>query len=84
MYLKGYPMLNGARIREIRYSKGYTSLDIERISKTNPRYKTSISKSYVEELERGVKLNPSFSKIEILADILRCTLDELRLREITA
>ncbi|AYF53853.1 helix-turn-helix transcriptional regulator [Clostridium botulinum C] len=69
-------MLNGKKIREFRLNLGYTAKDIESLTK-NPKYKTSISKSYLEELERGDKKNPSFQKIVVLASILRCKIDDL-------
>lgn len=69
-------MLNGKKIREIRLSLGYTTLDIQKLTK-NPRFETSISKSYLEELERGDKKNPSFVKVVVLAKILMCKVDDL-------
>lgn len=72
-------MLNGRKIRELRTNLGYTARDIEILTK-NSKYRTSISKSYLEELERGDKKNPSFEKIEVLACILCCKLDDLVLR----
>ncbi|KEI00700.1 DNA-binding protein [Clostridium botulinum] len=69
-------MLNGKKIREFRLSLGYTAKDIESLTK-NPKYKTSISKSYLEELERGDKKNPSLQKVVVLASILRCKIDDL-------
>lgn len=70
-------MIDGAKIRELRTAKGYTSRDVSRLSK---EYNYPISKSYLEELERGVKLNPSFNKIEVLAEILCVKMDELIVR----
>ncbi len=72
-------MLNGRKIREIRKSLGYTARDVEILTK-NVKYSASISKSYLEELERGDKKNPSFEKIEVLANVLCCKLDDLVLR----
>jgi len=72
-------MLNGKKIREIRKGLGYTARDVEILTK-NPKYGTSISKSYLEELERGDKKNPSFQKVEALAKVLCCKLDDLVLR----
>lgn len=69
-------MLNGKKIRELRVNLGYTSNDVENLTKRG-NYPTSISKSYLEELERGDKKNPSFQKIEVLARILCCKLDDL-------
>lgn len=69
-------MLNGKKIRELRLCMGYTARDVEALTK-NPKYQDSISKSYLEELERGDKKNPSFSKIEVLANVLCCKLDDL-------
>ena len=65
-------MLNGLKIREIRNMKGYTTLDIANF--------THISKSYIEELERGTKQNPSFNKVVSLAEVLGVKIDELILR----
>ncbi len=73
-------MLNGKRIREFRLNLGYTARDIETLTKSK-KYKTSISKSYLEELERGDKTNPSLSKMEVLSSILCCGLDDLILKE---
>lgn len=69
-------MLNGKKIRDMRLSLGYTTLDIQNLTK-NPKYETSISKSYLEELERGDKKNPSLSKVIVLAEVLRCKVDDL-------
>lgn len=56
-------MLNGLKIRKLKNSKGYTTLDISKF--------THISKSYIEKLERGAKQNPSFNKAVALANFLR-------------
>lgn len=69
-------MLNGRKIREFRVKLGYTARDIENLTK-NSRYETSISKSYLEELERGDKKNPSLQKVAVIASILRCKIDDL-------
>lgn len=69
-------MLNGSKVREFRMNLGYTSRDIEILTK-NPKYETSISKSYLEELERGDKKNPSLQKVTVLANVLRCKIDDL-------
>ncbi|AHM57373.1 regulatory protein [Peptoclostridium acidaminophilum DSM 3953] len=69
-------MLNGNKIREFRLSLGYTAKDIEVLTQ-DQKYGTCISKSYLEELERGDKKNPSFQKVVVLASILGCKLDEL-------
>ncbi len=62
-------MLNGARIRELRTMKGYTCLDMSKF--------TNISKSYIEELERGTKVNPAFNKVVALAEALGVKVDDL-------
>lgn len=62
-------MLNGAKIREMRTMKGYTTRDVARFTK--------ISKSYIEELERGTKINPSFNKVVSIAQLLGAKVDEL-------
>lgn len=72
-------MLNGRKIREIRKTLGYTARDVEILTK-DTKYGASISKSYLEELERGDKKNPSFQKIEVLANVLCCKLDDLVLK----
>lgn len=64
-------MINGMKIRELRKEKGYTSLDLA--------LRTNLSKSYIEELERGDKKNPSFATIEKLADALNVLIDDLRI-----
>ncbi|APH23977.1 transcriptional regulator [Clostridium botulinum] len=69
-------MLNGKKIREARIKLGYTARDIENLTH-NPKFTTSISKSYLEELERGNKKNPSFEKIVVLSQVLMCKLDDL-------
>ncbi|NEZ46409.1 helix-turn-helix transcriptional regulator [Clostridium niameyense] len=69
-------MLNGEKIRETRLKLGYTTKDIENLTR-NPKFSTSISKSYLEELERGDKKNPSFEKVVVISQILRCKLDDL-------
>lgn len=63
-------MVNGIKIRELRLKKGYTSRDLANLS--------NLSKSYVEELERGSKKNPSFITVEKLADALNVFIDDLR------
>lgn len=73
--------LNGTKIRQLRNIKGYTAEDIEKLSKSN-KYGIPISKTYLQELERGDKMNPTFSKIEVIADILGCKIDELRLSKV--
>ncbi|AOY75167.1 helix-turn-helix domain-containing protein [Clostridium formicaceticum] len=62
-------MLNGFKIREMRVKKGYTTMDVSRI--------THISKSYIEELERGDKKNPSFNKVVSIAMALGIRIDDL-------
>ncbi|ABW17835.1 helix-turn-helix domain-containing protein [Alkaliphilus oremlandii] len=62
-------MLNGLKVRELRNIKGYTTLDISNL--------THISKSYIEELERGAKKNPSLNKVVVLAKVLGVKVDEL-------
>ncbi|MDF2546213.1 helix-turn-helix domain-containing protein [Anaerosolibacter sp.] len=64
-------MVNGTKIRELRKEKGYTSLDLA--------LRSNLSKSYIEELERGDKRNPSFATIEKLADALNVLIDDLRI-----
>ncbi len=65
-------MLNGLKVRELRNDKGYTALDVANLTK--------ISKSYIEELERGSKHNPAFNKVVLLADVLGVKVDDLILR----
>ena len=65
-------MLNGLKVRELRNKKGYTALDVANLTK--------ISKSYIEELERGTKHNPAFNKVVLLAETLGAKVDELILR----
>lgn len=65
-------MLNGFKMREVRVRKGYTTLDVSKI--------THISKSYIEELERGDKKNPSFNKVVMIASALGIQLDDLILK----
>ncbi|SDK87112.1 helix-turn-helix domain-containing protein [Natronincola ferrireducens] len=62
-------MLNGFKIREMRMKKGYTTMDVSKL--------THISKSYIEELERGDKKNPSFNKIVSIAEALGIVIDDL-------
>ncbi|MDR5659123.1 helix-turn-helix transcriptional regulator [Serpentinicella sp. ANB-PHB4] len=62
-------MINGLKIRQIRNLKGYTTHDMSRI--------TDISKSYIEELERGAKVNPSFNKVVLIAKALGIKVDDL-------
>ena len=68
-------MLNGAKIRELRLNKSLTSKDISTLSKN---LSVPVSQSYLEELERGSKKNPSFNIIETIATILCVNIDELR------
>jgi len=65
-------MLNGLKVRELRNMKGYTALDVANLTK--------ISKSYIEELERGTKHNPAFNKVVLLAGVLGVKVGELILR----
>ncbi len=69
-------MVDGSKIRELRLNKGLTSMDVSRLS-TN--FNVRVSKSYLEELERGDKRNPSFNVIETIALVLGVTVDDLRL-----
>lgn len=69
-------MLNGNKIREIRLEKGLTCSDVANLSKN---FSSPVSKTYLEELERGDKHNPSFNIIETIASILRVKIDELRI-----
>lgn len=71
-------MLDGKKVREFRLKLGYTASDVEVLTKSS-RFETSISKSYLEELERGDKKNPSLQKIVVLANILCCKVDDLLL-----
>lgn len=68
-------MINGSKIREIRLNKGLTALDVSNLSKN---FEVTVSKSYLEELERGDKLNPSFNVIETIALVLGVKIDDLR------
>lgn len=63
-------MIDGMKIRNLRTEKGYTSLDLA--------VRSNISKSYIEEIERGDKINPSFKTVEKLADALNVLIDDLR------
>ncbi|MCC5912085.1 MAG: helix-turn-helix transcriptional regulator [Clostridiaceae bacterium] len=65
-------MLNGLRMREVRLEKGYTTKDVSNL--------TCISKSYIEELERGEKKNPSFNKVVSIARALGLRIDDLVLK----
>lgn len=70
-------MLNGKVIRLKRKNLGYTARDIESLTRSSGVYRTSISRSYLEELERGAKKNPSFNMIVTLSQVLCCKLDDL-------
>ena len=63
-------------IRLKRKKLGYTARDVESLTRSS-NYKTSISRSYLEELERGEKKNPSFNKLLTLSQVLCCKLDDL-------
>lgn len=65
-------MINGQKIREIRQDKGFTTYDLS--------VRTHVSKSYIEEIERGDKKNPSFQVIEKICDGLNVTIEEVRLK----
>ncbi|WP_334300600.1 helix-turn-helix domain-containing protein [Alkaliphilus flagellatus] len=56
-------------LKEDFYAKWSTTLDISNL--------THMSKSYIEELERGTKQNPSFNKVVALAQALGVKVDEL-------
>lgn len=68
-------MVNGNKIREIRLEKGLTCMDVSNLSKN---LAVPISKTYLEELERGAKRNPSFNVIETISIILKVQLDDLK------
>lgn len=68
-------MLDGSKIRQVRLNRGITCSDLSNLSKA---FHVRISKSYLEELERGSKANPSFNIIETIATILRVNIDDLR------
>jgi transcriptional regulator with XRE-family HTH domain len=72
----GVFMVNGAKIRELRLDKGMTSLDVANLARN---FNVKVSKSYLEELERGSKHNPSFNVIETIAMVLGVSIDELRI-----
>ena len=72
----GFYMLNGAKIRELRLNKSLTSRDISTLSQ---KLNVHVSQTYLEELERGNKKNPSFNIIETIATILCVNIDELRI-----
>jgi len=67
-------MVNGNKIREVRLEKGLTCTDVSNLSR-NLRF--HISKTYLEELERGAKRNPSFNIVETISIILKINLDEI-------
>lgn len=69
-------MLNGSKIRELRLNKGMTCSDVSSLSR---RLNVQVSKTYLEEIERGTKVNPSFNIIETIATILCVKIDELRM-----
>lgn len=69
-------MVDGSKIRDIRLNKGLTSLDVSNLSRN---FNVPVSKSYLEELERGDKKNPSFNVIETIALVLGVTIDDLRI-----
>lgn len=69
-------MVNGSKIRELRLNRGLTCMDVSILSKN---LSVKISKSYLEELERGVKDNPSFNVIESIAMVLGVQIDDLRM-----
>lgn len=68
-------MVNGSKIRELRLEKGLTCMDVSNLSRN---LRVPISKTYLEEIERGSKRNPSFNVIETISIILKVQLDELR------
>jgi transcriptional regulator with XRE-family HTH domain len=63
-------MLDGNKLRDLRIEKGYTSEDLSKIAK--------VSKSYIEELERQSKINPSFAIVERIANGLSVKIDDIR------
>jgi transcriptional regulator with XRE-family HTH domain len=69
---------NGNVVREKRTELGYTSKDIENISQQMALSDNgcTISKSYLEELERGDKTNPSFQKLVTISKILNINMNE--------
>ncbi|MFA9398332.1 MAG: helix-turn-helix domain-containing protein [Clostridiaceae bacterium] len=69
-------MLNGKKIRELRQNKGLSSSDISKLSKN---LNVQVSETYLAELERGAKENPSFNIIETIATILCVKIDDLRM-----
>ncbi|MDF2505192.1 MULTISPECIES: helix-turn-helix transcriptional regulator [Clostridium] len=69
-------MVNGSKIREIRLEKGLTCMDVSNLSKN---LAVPVSKTYLEELERGAKRNPSFNVIETISIILKIQLDDLKI-----
>jgi len=62
-------LLDGYKMRQLRNMKGYTTNEVSKL--------TQISKSYIEELERGTKSNPSLGKIVSIAKVLGIKVDEL-------
>lgn len=72
-------MINGSIIRDVRHEKGMSALDLSRF--VTKYTGVSISKSYIEEIERGTKINPSFIKVVALADALGLDLNLLRINK---
>ena len=58
----------GAKIKEFRLERGYTQEDIAE--------KLNVSRSYLANIERGVKV-PNVSLAGEIADILKVTVDSL-------
>ena len=59
----------GERIKEIRKNKKITQRDLSK--------KTGISTSYIQQLEYGIKENPSLEKLKLIANILGVNVQDL-------
>ncbi len=59
----------GQRLRRIMYSKGMTQDDLSKA--------TGISQTMISQYISG-KVNPSFTKVDMICEVLDCTMDKLR------
>lgn len=59
----------GERIKELRKSKNITQRDLSK--------QAGISISYIQQLEYGIKENPSLEKLKLIANVLGVNVHEL-------
>ena len=69
MDFKNQLIINGKKIREIRKNKGLEQSDLAAVA--------GVSVSYISQIERGVRKNPSIDVLYAIANKLEVNVDDL-------